>query len=526
MDRYKVAWHSICQILRDFVSVPNFKKTLLWGIVLYGIALFALVRGDIYYMDDLNTSINNISWNHFSRYLGTFILNDLTTFGKGAVDSSPLLQIMAVILAVISSMILLYLIRKKFDLVGIVASLPLGLSPHFLQNLSYKFESLFMCVALFLAIVPFLFKDKPRLFIAISVVSLLCMFMTYQAANATYIILSLFFTFYAYFIEGHGFKESVGFFGICVISLIAVSIYYKMILNPIPFGFRYVSDEMILVNNLFLFGVFKNLITYLTTIFNDFKSTPYIWLIAINCVLFVANIAIYSNRPKIIAICGAIVFIVLGITLSYGLYLVLQKPLFEPRAFYGFNVLVAILAIVNVSFLFCRSDGNEESQKNNRDSSIASLPQNDKIFLHKILRFLPIIIVLITAYFLISFANIYGNALKRQDEYLDFRARLLLSDLSTIVPRGAMVDLRIYVDNHPVAQQFADKYGAIARLIPKVADDHWWFYLRLKHLKAIYNFDNSEICNFMQENFGSEIIYKNTYHEIQKAKSCYIIVMR
>ena len=500
MKKYMDFWSEIRNVVREFIATPNLCKAFLYGIALYGIALFALLRGDIYYMDDLNSSIIDLSWNHNSRYLVTFLLNDLSTFGKGALDMSPLLQVIAVCFVVISSMILLHLIRGKFDFIGIVASLPLGLSPHFLQNLSYKFDSLTMAMALFFAIMPFLFQSNKRVFCVVSVVSLILMFMCYQAANATYIILSLYF---AFFTKRQNLKQSAGFLGICVANLIVASLIYKLTINPIvPLG---ISDKTIALNSHFFIAVWANISEYATTIFNDLKNMAYMWLIAINCVLFVINATICTNRPKIFVVFGATLFLTLGFALSFGLYVVLEYPLFHPRAFYGFNAFVAIIAIANISLI----------------------NQVDSHRIRAILHYFSCTLAIITAYFLISFANIYGNALKKQDEYLDFRAKLLLQDLSDKIPRGASITIDIsQIGTAPVTARFYSKYGALL-LIPRLArQDDFWFNMKLRHLNAPYNFGNDEICNFIKENFGSEVIFKNGYHTIERAKSCYIVMFR
>ena len=500
MKKYMDFWSEIRNVVREFIATPNLCKAFLYGIALYAIALFALLRGDIYYMDDLNSSIIDLSWNHNSRYLGTFLLNDLSTFGKGALDMSPLLQVIAVCFVVISSMILLYLIRGKFDFIGIVASLPLGLSPHFLQNLSYKFDSLTMAMALFFAIVPFLFQSNKRVFCVVSVVSLILMFMSYQAANATYIILSLYFAFFA---TSQNLKQSAGFLGICAANLIVASLIYKLTINPIvPLG---ISDKTIALNSHFFIAVWANLAEYATTIFNDFKQMAYMWLIALNCVLFVINATICANRPKIFVVFGATLFLALGFALSFGLYVVLEYPLFHPRAFYGFNAFVAVIAIANISLI----------------------NQVDSCKIRAMLHYFSCTLAIITAYFLISFANIYGNALKKQDEYLDFRAKLLLQDLSDKIPRGASITIDIsQIGTAPVTARFYSKYGALL-LIPRLArQDDFWFNMKLRHLNAPYNFGNDEICNFIKEIFGSEVISKNGYHTIERAKSCYIVMFR
>ena len=514
---------TIRRISCDFITTPNFTKIFIWGIALHLIALFALFRADFYYNDDLKTSVMDISWDHNSRYFATFVLNTLSSLGKGAIDASPLLQILGVVFVVLSAMILLYLIRRKFDLLGIIASLPLGLSPHFLQNLSYKFESLFMCIALFLAVLPFLFKENKRVFCVVSVLCLLLMFMSYQAANASYIILSLYF---ALFMSAD-FKQRAGFLGICALNLIIASALYKLTITPIPSN-TYATDAIIPLSAFFT-GIAHNLAQYFTTIFSDFKQTPYIWLIALNCVLFVLN-AIFCKNRRIYAI----LFLAFGFCASYGLYLVLQSPLWEPRAFYGLNALIAVICITNASCsnvsqfaesnVFCHSERSEESQNNNRDSSVALLPQNDK-FLFKILRFLSIATILIVAYFLISFANAYGNALKKQDEYLSFRAEMLLQYLGEKVPRGATINLKNHLGFHPVSARFLAKYGE-TRLVKDVKEYYYHFYSRLQHLNAPYNLNESDICDFVRENFGAEAVAENAWHKIEKAKVCYIVTIK
>ena len=446
-------------------------------------------------MDDFQHSISDSSnANVFSRYLIPLILGGALTLSKGTLDISPLPQILGVIFVVLSAMILLYLIRRKFDLLGILASLPLGLSPHFLQNLSYKFDAITMGLALFFAVLPFLFQKQARIFCVVSVLCLLLMFMTYQAANATYIILSLYF---ALFATSQNLKSRLKFLLLCALNLIIASALYKLaIAQPVSeYIVAYTSDKMLPLDSRFLLGVWGNLSAYLATIFSDLKQTPYIWLIALNCALFVANATIISHR-RIYEFFSAILFLVLGFCASFGLFLVLEKPVFEPRVFYGFSALIATLCIANIA----------ES--------------------NKILRFLSRATVLITAYFLISFANIYGNALTKQDEYLDFRAKLLLQDLGEKIPQGAMIDLYIYIDKHAVARRFSEKYGEISRLIPQVADNDWFFHWRLAHLNARYNFHNREMCSFLKENFGSEVVLKNAYHTIERAKSCYIVTIR
>ena len=505
----------IRRIICDFINAPNFKKTLLWGVALHLIALFALLRGDIYYLDDWGSASRETSWSHFSRFLATFILNDLATFGKGSLDISPLLQIFGVFFIVISAMILLYVIRKKFDFIGVLASLPLGLSPYFLENLSYKFESLSMCVALFFAILPFLFHAQRRIFCAVSVVCLILMFMTYQAANATYIILSLYF---ALFLHAD-FKQGARFLGACAPNLIIASLIYKLIIaDPVSqYTITYTSDKMIALNGAFLLGVWGNLSMYLTTIFSDLKQMPFIWLIALNFALFALNTL--SNRPKILAICGVMAFLALGIALSYGLYLVLEKPILNPRVFYGFNALIAVISIANISTKYAKSIAD----------STQNPPPQQNIYLQKfrqILRLLSIASIAVMAYFLISFANIYANALKKQDDYIAFRAGVLERDLQNL-PKNAVIVVKGEIGYSAVSARFVDKYGGISRLLGEYKNVNWVIWV-LQHFNAPYNlhYGGDEICEMLEAQFGKEMVAQNAWHRIEKAKVCYFVTLK
>ena len=523
MDKYSDAWRNICRIVRDFTNAPHFKKTLFWGVALHLIALFALLRGDIYYADDYINSSSDGFWNH-SRYFATLILSLLATFGKGTMDISPLPQILGVIFIVISAMILLYVIRKKFDFIGVLASLSLGLSPHFLQNLSYKFDAITMGIALFFAILPFLFHTQRRIFCAVSVVCLILMFMTYQAANATYIILSLYF---ALFLRTD-FKQGAKFLGVCALNLIIASLIYGLFIDTtnLSIGDAYATHEVVAPNADFLMRVAQNLATYFATIFSDLKNTPFIYLIALNCALFAINAMLCKGR-RIYAFFRAILFLTLGFIASYGLYAVLAMPIFEARVFYGLNALIAVICIANIS-QFAESaestaksvadsaeSGADSTAKSNAESTADSTESTaDSTKSSKILRPLSLASIAITAYFLISFANIYGNALKKQVEFLDFRSEMLLRDLGA-VPKSNRVLLSVETlsgEKHPVAQRFSEKYGGISRILPT-------HYLQ-SHLSNGWHYDSGGVCDVLPD---GEVVKRGEFYEMRKVGMCYVV---
>ena len=240
---------SFFTLTRDFLTQPRFKQTFIFGVLVYCIALFALVRGDVYYIDDWGHSTNpKTAWDHFSRFVGTALMHAVN-LKPIVVDLSPLTQLIAVLFLVLGGMILNFAVRKKLDYIGVLAAIPLGLSPHFLENLSYKLDSTFMSFAVLCCIVPFLFRERLVAFFTSSVVCLILMYCSYQASNGIYIVLGLYFALSLYFFDKKSVKQALGFLFVCIGAFALASlIYKKWIVTPIDWG--YASDSMIPLSNL------------------------------------------------------------------------------------------------------------------------------------------------------------------------------------------------------------------------------------------------------------------------------------
>lgn len=145
-------------------------------------------------------------------------------------------------------MILNFAIRKKLDYIGVLASIPLGLSPYFLENLSYKFDATFMSFSVLCTIVPFLFRERLVAFFISSVVCLILMYCSYQASNGIYIVLSLYFALSLYFFDNKSAKQALGFVFSCIVAFALASlIYKKWIVIPVD---SYVSDSMFALSDL------------------------------------------------------------------------------------------------------------------------------------------------------------------------------------------------------------------------------------------------------------------------------------
>jgi hypothetical protein len=143
---------------------------------------------------------------------------------------------------------------------------------------------------------------------------------------------------------------------------------------------------------------------------------------------------------------AAIILLCLLFILSYGVYFVLELPLFEPRALYGFGVLLAIIGIYVVSEF----------------SNIA------KIF------------ALALSWSFFTFAFSYGNTLADQMRYANFRISILLQDLSALYPdkddNKISIQLKNTIGYTPSVKNVAKHNPIIYKLVPQMMmENEPWF---------------------------------------------------
>ena len=489
-------------LVRDFIATPNFKHIFIFGFLLYFIALFALLRGDVYYIDDWGRSIGGSDWNNFSRFVATFLVQIL---GFGSIlDISPIYQLIGIGLMVLTSMMILYVLdsTKKFSYFGMLALLPLGLSPYFLENMSYKFDTLNMSFAVFCACLPFMFRKHNLTFCLMGIASLLLMFCSYQSANSVYILLALFIAFNAVVCSDMSIKEAIKFLALSAVILIVSAIIYKFfIVKEVD---TYVSSSMLPLKELPI-GLIKNISHYFQILYSDFvKSGELIFFVFI-CVCIIFVIAILANKKSLWYFFATMLFLVICLGLSYGLYLVLVKPLFVPRAFNGIGAFVALLLL----------------------STFILLPESTT------LKNLSKICIILFGYFCIIFANAYGNAITKQQEYMIFRANLALNDLLRLgIDSSKMpVYLKGSIGYAPVTKRLVEKHKVAGRIIPIVMLEGWhWNQSAFWHLKSPYKmeYDIKKCVNLSDDfkNPPAKMLLDNEYHTISKIDSCVFLTLK
>ncbi len=436
-----------------FQNISSFTKTLKQKysfllkpfcclIIIYTISFLAIIRADYNYIDDMGRRLYGYQgWDNFSRYISVY-LSSLLHADQYLTDISPLPQLAAVCLLALSSVIMIFVMsdQKKITFWEIIAVLPLGISPYFMQCISYKYDAPYMALSIFASVLPFMLSQcQGTAYFITSVAGILVMCCTYQAASGIYPMLTAYLCF-RWWNQGGSIKKIFGFLLRSVTAYAAAFLIYRMFLmRPIE-GYDYVSASLAPIGQ-----IIPQLIKYFKHVYHDFKRWWSV-LAFLLAVFFVWISVINTCLKKYAALLGAIVTVMICTILSFGMYPALSEPLYSPRAMYGFGVLLAILGVAAV--------GNKHS-------------------------LLPKMICFCFSYSFFAFGFTYGNALAEQDRYTQLRMQAVIYDLNDldILCSDQMKTIQLAGDigKSPVIKHMPQNYQILNRLVPNTFGDSWYW---------------------------------------------------
>lgn len=175
-----------------FKNSSKLAKVLMLLIPMLAIYCLPIILSDRFYIDDLGRTLYGYSgWGPNGRPLSDILMKSLS-FGEPLLDISPLNQLASIFL--LASVLFLYMRRnfKESSFVFISASIFLFIAnPFFIENLSYKYDSLPMSLSMITLILPFCFKNEGLFKQIISVTLVICSLCFYQASLGLFAILSV-----------------------------------------------------------------------------------------------------------------------------------------------------------------------------------------------------------------------------------------------------------------------------------------------------------------------------------------------
>ena len=468
--------------------------------VIYLIAFIPLFRANFNYIDDLGRKFSGYRSFGFSRD-GSDFLSIFVHGSKYLTDISPFTQIIAIAIISLASTIVIKLIARpeikdKINIWYIFATIPIGLSPYYLENFSYKFDSPYMALSVLFSIIPFLYYKKNEkinknilfLFIGSFCTTLMCI--TYQASSGIFPSITIALTLLMIHNKDK-WKEIFKFILLSILSFGIGILFFKFfIMKHVD---MYVNNDTWNMKEM-IPGLIKNYKEYFKIILVDFKRT---WIIAIFILIisfFITNI-IKTKRNKIIEILYSLITLIFLGIFSFGLYPMLKQPLFQPRAMYGIGVTLSIISLMAV------------------DYKRAYIP---KVFTFYI------------AYIFFILALTYGNALSEQKRYTEYRISLIAYDLNNIdVKENDTLYIRIKgnIGRPNDVNKLVEKNRILDRLIPVTFGDDSWVWA------GKYFYDYFNLPNIKKSTKDLDVsamkLYKETrYHNIYKNNNKIIIELK
>lgn len=486
------------RVKKWFEQLKPFMKPVLivWAVNVF--CLFAVLRANFSYVDDLARTVEGYKgWGNFSRYLSNF----LAMFVNGnatLTDISPWTQILAALIMAIAGVTLLYIIygRKKFRWWELAAAVLLTINPYFLECLSYKFDAPFIAIAVLVMIVPFVMRERKTSWYIVSVLmGTLVTCTTYQAALGILpmVTVALALRMWAQGksgkeIWGLVWKTVVGYgVGLVIFKVFIMRTVEAYVVTAMP-GFLELGPQVV-----------QNLQDYYSLVVSDFATT---WLVVVGLVMvgFVVMMVIDAKRKKWLAGLLAVASVAVLGMLCFGIYVVMELPLFKPRAMLGFGVMIGLLAIVVVE-----------------ERKLAQKWQ-------KVVYGVSVGAAVVLAYLFGVFGFTYGNALALQKEWVDFRIEAVIDDLDEVLEEGQTVLIVGSVGQTPAIKTATEIYPVLGRLVPVEFESGYWGQYKLFNYYGLKEYEGNFDAQPMVEEYA--IVKEGRYHNIRQRGAEIVIELK
>lgn len=472
-------------------------KPFLVLFAIYFIGMLAIILASVNYADDIGrTERGYAGWAYFSRYISE-IGGRIIHADNYLTNIAPLPQILSAVVLAISSVMLLVVVcgKEKFKqpwtkwIWQAIAVIPLGLSPYMLECLSYQYDSIYMAMSVFFAVLPLLFYNRDTKWFAISmIVGVLGVCTTYQPAIGIIPMLIVFLAIRDWNDKEKFLKKSA--IGLLVF-LVTLFVFQKFLMIPQD---GYVSNGLPALSNL-IPETLEHLKQYFVYVWTDFKL---IWtiVIAVMIVLFVIYFSYVSKRNKALATGVSVIGVLCMAVAIFIIYSLLDKPLYTTRAMYGVGAFIAVIGIY-----------------------IVGMP---KSWVTKI----PVFII---CWCFFVFAFTYGNALKVQDEYRNNKINMVVADLNSlsIMQDGITKTIQATggVGLSPIITHMPQNYQMLNRLLePSFEKGIIWDTYRLVYLCDVGNLTADLNVDLTKEDLP--VLKSTVYYDIKGTEDKILVVFK
>ncbi|MEX9771478.1 glucosyltransferase domain-containing protein [Morganella morganii] len=357
-------------------------------IILSLIFTFPLILADMFFRDDISRALfYNVGLSRLGRPLADFVYSILTGFSAGA-DLSPLPLLLSSLALAFTAFIFGRILFEKTNVITLVSSIPIIISPFFLQNLSYKYDCLPMSLGLLFSIIPFIITKRSLYGVIFPICSIIVSISFYQVSINVFITIAISLFTISILRNGISYKDIKIALWRMVQLIIAILLYYITI---VPLFLSKIGEDR---SNVASLNEVINNITRLNqdvmTLSTHYMSYIYIILIC----LFIINVIFlsFSGNKNFLSSLSLILIALISTVLSYlmigGVSLILKEGISGYRAYVSFGFFCSFV-------FFIILNGTRNIQFRLFEFIIASL---------------------ICIYF-ISYSYAYGNSIKSQRAY-------------------------------------------------------------------------------------------------------------
>lgn len=472
-----------------FLNYVNFIKNnstkLLCIFFFYFIATMFISLTNYPYIDDIGRQLIGYSGfsEHYSRFLSEYS-SRLIQGSSHLTDLGFTTSFISSILLSLISITVIYLFSNSNETTWLTAicSVCLGLNPWFLEALSFRFDSPYIVLSIFVSVFPLIFwYGNSFSYFSCSMFGIFLMCNSYQASSGIFIVLVL--TIFMLEIRKDFSLDSLKKLLISSLSYLAgMGLYYLQLkIHPPIFND---SIKMSDVNEL-LGNSIKNIGDYITNIYNQ-SATIWVILFYFILVLFFINYLQVFKFNFITFLPMLVIYVILCTVLSYGSYIFLKQSysLLRPRYEYGFGFFVAIM-LISLTLLDSR----------------------------KIIKKVVMLVSYLFSFYIISFSFVYSSSLNQQKEVFNSQSIILSQSLNKLVDvNNRVVFVNRFLKNSAILDNSSLNYPLLKSLIMPNTNVSWDNTMRFNELTKLSLdfklFDEGSIIFEEKDLLDDTLIYK------------------
>lgn len=487
----------------NFLS-KNRNLVLVCGVLSF-LYVLPIILANIYYTDDMGRIISGYGWDHDGRFIAS-ILSNIFSFNSTITSIYPYSIIFSGLIVFFAGLVIVYVFfESDFRYHSNLLPLILLISPFFLENLAYRYDSLYMSLSILFAVLPLLLWNKKEFFF-ISIGSLFLVFGLYQTSAMLYIACVLCLQIKILLqTEGRLVVKNITY---ALISFLVAFFLYKKALDLLAYNIS--RSEFLPLSKESVQVVYQRLKDYREVFKTLFIDSNYIYavmpLAACSVIGFVASvIAMPSVKEKLYK--GMIILLLIGgVFLSFLLPNIILKTMWlTARTMIIFPTLLVLCVIFVNNLLYYHSTS-------------------------KIIRYFITVSYIVLFGYSFMLSSVFGSILKSNDEYQKFLANnITMSILAEQEKLNENEQLGLIIvgkgPQAPTSKSLYKEYPIMNILAPNYLSEGWWWGLR--NQSYYYEFvwpSNKE--QLIDRKCEMDIIDSSLLYDIRREGLNYIIDFR